>query len=133
MSGEEWASVKEALEVLWNPVKLKADGYELDLVLQRVGMYKNGISIYINGVFKAAWLLEDCEERRRFIQSRERSMLSARQKAEWRKLSKKVQKALLEKYDVRYKRYSTYWSSYGALKKRLLDTSKDIELISIGT
>ena len=52
MTQEEWKQVEKALEYFFKRVELEVDGYEVSLTLQRVGVYKNAIAIYVNGVFK---------------------------------------------------------------------------------
>lgn len=131
MSKEEWLEVQKALESLFSTVKLKIDGFNLSLALVRIGTYKNAIVVYIDGVFKGEWLIKDCEERRRFFQKKERSILSSKQKIDWKKLSKKSQKELAEKYDIKYSFYSSCWTSFNSLKKHFIANNASIELISI--
>lgn len=109
-----------------NTVKLEIDGYEVTLVLMRIGTYKNAIGIFVNGVFEGKWLVEDCEERKRFIQKRERSLYK---QSEVKKLPKKMQREMLSK---KYEYYRSHWSSFGTLKKHLTENNESIELISIG-
>ena len=80
MTKEDWDKVKIAVESLFNLVKLKIDEYEVSIGLRRCGTYKNVIVICVNGVFQGKWLMEDCEERRRFCRKRERSILSSKEK-----------------------------------------------------
>lgn len=126
MNQEDWKRVQEALKSLMNTVKLKIDGYEVALVLVRIGTYKNAIAIFVNGVFEGKWLMEDCEERRRFYQKCERSLYK---QSEVKKLPKKMQKEMLSK---KYEYYRSHWTSFGVLKKHLLQNNETIELISIG-
>lgn len=131
MLKDEWSRAQEALKSLFSFVKLKIDGYEVTLSLVRVDTYKNAIAVYVNGVFKGEWLMKDCEERRRFLQRKERSLLSQKQKSSWSKLPKKLQRELNEKYDRKYEYYSSHWTSFNALKKHFISNNKNIELISI--
>lgn len=126
MTKSEWERMHKALTSLMNAVKLKVDGYEVSFALVRVGTYKNAIVVYVNDVFKGKWLCEDCEERRRFIQKREKSLYK---QSEVKKLPKKMQKEMLSR---KYEYYQTHWTSFGALKKHLLENNEEIELISIG-
>jgi len=126
MTKEEWKRCQEALKSLMNYVKLKIDGYEVTITLVRVGTYKNAIAVYVNGYLKGKWLAEDCEERRRFIQKREKALYS---QAEIKKMPKKLQKELSQK---KYEYYQTHWTSFGALKKHFVENNENIELVSIG-
>jgi hypothetical protein len=132
MTKEEWKQAEAALKSLYYPVILKADGFEVTLILERVGAYKNMIMVYIGGQFKGKWLSEDCEERRRFLQKKVRSLLTAKQKAGLKKLSKKRQKEFAESYHTDYEIYTPQWSSFGALKKHLISNNENIDLVKIG-
>lgn len=131
MTKEEWKRAEQALIHLYNPVKLKVDGYEVSLVLERVGTYQNRIMVYINGTFRGKWLTEDCEERRRFMQEHTCSALTRKQKAAFEKLSKRRQKELREKYPMTYSSFTPQWSSFRALKKHLCANNQSIELLEI--
>ena len=131
MTKEEWKQAEEALTQFFHPVELKADGYDITLVLQRVGVYQNKIMVYIGGEFRGKWMAEDCEERRRFLQERRHSILSRKEKAEFEKLSKRSQKELREKYPMQYSSFTPQWSSFGALKKHFCANNQSIELIKV--
>lgn len=89
--------------------------------------------IYISGQFQGKWLTEDCEERRRFCQKKTRSLLNAKEKASFRKLSKREQKEFSKEYhNFEYESFSPQWTSFGALKKHLVANNKNIELVKIG-
>lgn len=133
MTKEEWKQTEEALKSFFSPVYLRADEYDITLILERVGVYKNMIMVYIDGQFKGKWLSEDCEERRRFFQIKTHSLLDAKQKAAFKKLSKKAQRELCqEHHNFEYESHSPQWSSFGALKKHLIANNKNIELVKIG-
>ena len=132
MSKDGWVQVQEALKSLYSIVKLKIDDYEVTLSLVRVSTYKLAIAIYVGGMFKGIWLTEDCEERRRFVRKTEKSLMSPKQKAEFDKFPKRMQKEFARKYNnMKYDFYSSVWTSFGALKKHLIENNKNIELVSI--
>lgn len=133
MTKDDWKQVEEALKSFFSPAHLKADDYEITLVLVRVGPYKNKIMVYIGGQFQGKWLETDCEERRRFMQRKVRSLLSSKQKADFKKLTKRQQKELNERYhNLNFETYSPQWSSFGALKKHLMANNQNLALIKIG-
>ncbi|MFV0497466.1 MAG: hypothetical protein ACK5L0_04735 [Candidatus Fimivivens sp.] len=133
MTKEEWSQAEKALQGFYSPVYLKADGYEVTLILERVKTYKNMVMVYIGGQFWGKWMIEDCEERRRFFQKRVRSLLSAKEKSNFKKLSKRAQKEMSARYhEMEYETYSPQWSSFGALKKHFTANNQQIELIKIG-
>lgn len=129
MTRDEWNQVKEALNSFYHIVKMNADGYDLALKLERMSTYKNAIGIYINGEFHGKWLMDDCEERRRFCQSRQRSLLNAKGRAAIKKMSKKQQAEWIARSTYTY--HASHWSSFGSLKRHLIANNQSIELISI--
>lgn len=132
MTKDEWKQAEEALGNFFSTVKLKADGYDLTFTLKQISTYKNAITVYVNGVFQYNWLAKDCEERRRFCQRTKRSLLSAKEKADFKKLTRKMQKELAEKHNgLCYEMYLPYWTSFSALKKHLLANNQQIDLVSI--
>lgn len=130
MNTEEWNIVKKKLERLYDPVKLDCDGYELTLVLVRNGQFKNEIQIYVNGFFKGKWMLEDCEERRRFFRESTRSLLTNKQRAELKKA--KIGKKKMAEFEERakYVVHDPIWKSFNSLKRHLIKNNKEIKLIS---
>lgn len=129
MTKEEWEKAEEALTRFYSTVELNIDGYKVELVLRKISTYKNAIMFYINGVFKGEWFLNDCEERRRFFRKQERTLLNAKGKAAFKKLSKKRQQEWKEQYT--YYTYDCFWSSFGSLKRHLEKENKSIELVNI--
>ena len=129
MTKADWDIVKKKLSFLQVPVIMIVDGYKVCVRLVMVSTYKNAIEIYINDKFKGEWLMNDCEERRRFLQCKEKSLLTAEDKKRRAKLSKKLQRELAEMYPGKYKYYSPFWTSFSAMKKHLIANNKNIELI----
>ena len=127
MTKEDWAYVEETLKSPYKIVKLNCDGYILGLHLQRIGTYKLAICVYVNSKLRGDWILNDCEERRRFFKRTQKSILSASGMKKFRKLSKKEQEEWREKffYDI----YSPCWTSFGSLKKHLEENNESIELV----
>ncbi len=130
MSVEDWDKVEERLQHLYYPVKLNCDGYEVTLMLERRNQFKNVIMVYVNGVIKGKWLLDDCEERRRFFRKIVKSLHSTKEKKALRKISKRLRKenGLLDP-DAKYTTYTWFWTSFNSLKKHLINHNKAIELV----
>ena len=116
---------------LLRPVELKVDGYDITLILERVGVYQNKIMVYIGGEFRGQWMAEDCDERRRFLQERKHSILSGKQMAEFERLPKQRQKELREKSPMQYSCFTPQWSSFRALKKHFCANNQSIELVKV--
>ena len=130
MTPQEWKEVQAALELLYTPVNLNCDGYKVTLALMRTNQFRNAIRIYINGVIKGKWYIEDCEERRRFFRPITKSMLSPKSKAALKKLSKKRKLELETEYKYTY--YVPEWNSFAALKRHFIKNNNSIELIRKG-
>lgn len=93
MDKKDWEKAKERLMLPFGSVKLIADGYAV--TLQKVpvkDMFHNAIAVFINGEFKGKWLLEDCEERRRFIAQKAVPVMSRKAIAEYNKAPKAVRR-----------------------------------------
>lgn len=133
MNPQEWKEVEKSLEDLWSLVKLKCDGYEVAFALRRISQMKNGILVFVNGGFKGKWLLEDCEERRRFLCPLKKSVYSKKQQEGLKKFSKRLRKKVgLPDPDVKYTCYYPYWTSFRSLKSHLIKNNKSIELVRGG-
>lgn len=130
MLQQDWKLVEERLKQLYSTVKLRCDGYEVSFVLARIGQFKNGILVYVDGVFKGKWLMEDCEERRRFCRPINKSFHTAKEKQSLRKLPKKWRKeSKALDPDLKYTYYANYWTSFRTLKSHLIKNNRDIELV----
>lgn len=128
MTNYEWKQTQEALKDFYGIVKLKIDGYEVSLRLERIDQFKNAIMIYVDGTFSIKQLTEDSEERRRFFCKRTRSILNKKEKVEMMKGLSKKQKVELEQKS-KYEYYVPYWTSFRSMKKHLIENNKNIELI----
>lgn len=125
MTKEDWDKVEASMNSPYGRITLLCDGYNLTL---ESGIYKRKLStiIYVNGVFKGAWILEDCEERRRFFRPVQTLV--------WRtKFTKGLSKKSLKNLgiDPKEKRtsHSAEWSSFRALKAHLIKNNTSIELV----
>ena len=131
MTKKDWEKAKEQLERPWpySRAHLEADGYDVMLEMQSVNdMFHKGILVYVNGHFKGSWLVQDCEERRRFMPQRQRPCMSPQQIARYNKLPKRMQKELKYLRDETYTEYSTHWMNWGPLVKHFEANNKDIRL-----
>lgn len=131
MTKEEWSKVEKALQSLYTQVVLNIDGYKINLHLERMNTFKNVITVYVNGEFKGKWLLEECEERRRFFRKREKSLISAKDRKALNKLPKKERKEFEEDYGGKYSWYEPWWTSFSSLKRHLIKENESIELVEI--
>lgn len=132
MTPEEWKEVEEKLNSLFSTVKLKVDGYELTIVLRRITQFKNAIVVYVNGQVKGEWLIKECEESRRFFREVRKSVYTTKQKKAYAKLSKKLRAEMGIDIDKTYSYYLADWTSFKALKKKLIEQNNSIELVREG-
>lgn len=124
MTEDEWKIVEEDLKIIGNPVKLTIDNYDITLTLGQISTYKNGIFIYINGI----WLANECEERRRFLQKHEHNLYDNKTNKQISRLSKKKRTELGLDDKLKYVTYTSYWTSFKQLKKHLIANNKNISL-----
>lgn len=130
MTKEDWKKVEESLDSFYDMVKLRCDGYILTLYLARYTQFKNGITVYVNGKVEGRWLVEDCEERRRFMRPVKNSVHPPKERAKLKKLSKRLQKSSpLLNPDASFLTYRSYWTSFKALKNHLIKNNTNIELL----
>lgn len=124
MTPEDWKYVEERLKGLFSPVVLDCDGYRLHLELKRISQFKNAICFYVDGFFKVKWVLDDCEERRRFFRPITKRMLP-------KKASKGISKKMVKQFglDKTYTNYRGDWTSFRSLKSHLIKNNKEITLI----
>ena len=127
MTKDDWVYVEETLKNPYKIVKLNCDGYILNLRLRRVDVYKLAICVRVNGELSVDWIVNDCEERRRFFRKTQNSILSASGMKKFRKLPKKKQEECRGSYF--YNIYLPYWTSFRSLKKHLEENNKSIELV----
>ncbi len=129
MTKEEWKEVEERLTGLNIPVMLICDGYKVALMLERVDQFKNGIMVYVNGCFEGRWIIQDCEERRRFLRPVNKFMYSTKQRSILKKMSKRLRKKIGLDPDAKHTYYHFYWTSFMYLKSHLIKHNSNIELV----
>ena len=124
MTKEDWDKVDKSMQSPYGQISLICDDFLLTLA---TGLYKRKLStiVYVNGVFEGKWVLNDCEERRRFFRPVKQLV--------WKKkitkgFSKKSLKSLnIDPSEVRI-HYSSEWSSVRSLKAHLIKNNTSIEL-----
>jgi hypothetical protein len=128
MTKDEWKKVEEKMKRLHDIVELQCDPYKVKLVLSRISQFKNGILVFVNEQIKGEWLLNECEERRRFYRKITKSLgMKKSQKELFKKMSKRLQKEIMA--DRKYSYYSEYWTSFNSLKRHFIKENGSIELI----
>lgn len=127
MTNEEWEIVKDRLSHPFGHVSLKIDGYDVDIFVQPEKELKYCYAVYVNDHIKIEWCVNDCEERRRFMNPQKRSLLSNQQKSELKKkrIKREDKENILSQFE--YDIYSPYFSSFSRLKSKLIKNNNSIE------
>lgn len=129
MTTEEWKKVDKALKSVFSPgATLLIDGYKVTFALMQKSQFTNAITVYINGEFKLKWLTEDCEERRRFLCCKRKTIIKEKDYKIHGIRSKKARQELADKYS--YNEYYPYWCNFAKLKKHLIQNNENIELVN---
>ena len=66
MTKDEWQEAERRALWKYGGLTLLVDGYKISVQRQYATPYKSKLAVYANGTFRGKWLVEDCEERRRF-------------------------------------------------------------------
>ena len=122
MTKKDWKYVEEELKGEFKTVRLNIDGYKVSLKLERVGLYKLGIMVYINGGFKEDWLKE-CEISRRFLPKHTKRAFTKRDLKGFPKIK------ISEMQKKTYEYCGFYWSSFNYMKRAFIHNNNNIELI----
>jgi len=131
-TAEQWQAVHEALMPTYGSAVLDCDGYSLSLNKLQQGESGLAIYPYVNGSFKGKWILEDCEERRRFLRPVSHARYSAKDKKLYQKLDRYLGKKVdPKKYDVKITYYYWAWPSFASLKRHLIKNNNVIRLVAI--
>lgn len=124
MTKEEWDKVDRSMQSPYGRISMLCDDFKITI---ETGLYKRKLSstIYVNGIFKGAWMLDDCEERRRFFRPIKRLVWK-------RKITKGFSKRSLKSLNIdpteTHIAYSAEWSSFRSLKTHLVKNNTSIEL-----
>ena len=130
MKKEDWEKAKDLLCAPPGQVRLLCDGYNVTLVNECIGMFRNGIKVYIDNMFHGAWLVSDCEVRRRFISQKETPVMKRKWLAAYNKMSKREQKQYKELYEATRTVYQSHWTNWQALVKHFESNNADIRLVT---
>jgi hypothetical protein len=140
MTPAEWKQVEEALQGVFGAVDLRVDGYEVKLRVLQVKPLRSAIVPYVNGVLRYGWMLEECEERRRFFQRKVRYLYSAAKRADAAKRAKsrhlrntELGEYLRSSATAHIIEYSPHWTSFAALRRHLVKENRSVELVKTGS
>lgn len=133
MQQADWDELKEQMSAPYGSMKLKCDGFEVDLVqVIESGKKSWGTTVYVNGYIKGIWL--NCnhengetehEETRRFFRKSERSLYSKKELEVHRKVFGK--RDADKKAARKFVTYDWTWKNFNSLKKHLEANNTSIE------
>jgi hypothetical protein len=132
MNNADWKEVEKRLGLQFHPVELMCDGYRLYLELQRVSNLRLAITFHINGWFRGKWMIEDCEERRRFFPVSFRSIYGQKRKNWYKSWPKWMLRDLKIDLNEKHAVYGVSWSSFTSLKRHLIKNNNSIEMFREG-
>lgn len=136
MEQADWDALKEQMTSPWGSMKLKCDGFEIDLVQRTNPTKKNWeTTVYVDGYLKGIWLACDHktgepehEETRRFYRKVTRALYAKKDLEAYRKLFGKREASKREA--VKFITYDWSWKSFSSLKKHLLANNASIARIA---
>jgi hypothetical protein len=130
MTKNEWLQVEQQLSSPYGCVELNVDGYRLLLQVRQCKPLKFMIFPYVNGEFKGAWLISECEEQKRFLRPRKVPIYKpAAKKRMTDGLSKSAIKRMWgDRLDETLTTFEWGWPTFGALQRHLVANNKSIEL-----
>jgi hypothetical protein len=136
MQQSDWDELKEQMGRPWGAMRLKVDGFDVDLVQVTHPTKKSwSTGVYVDGFVKGIWL--DCdhktgepkhEETRRFLRKITRPLHTKKDIEFYRELRGKREATRLAA--IKFYSYDWFWTSYGSLKKHLEANNTSIERVS---
>jgi hypothetical protein len=128
---EQWKRIEQELCSPYGRAELLVDGYRLTLDVQCIKPRRYTIMIYVNDHFKGSWVIDDCEERRRFFRRGEHSLYGH---AKRERYVREFGKRRAEKLGLlkTFTSYSPHWPTFGPLRRHLVANNKSIAIVKIG-
>lgn len=126
LSKDDWKEIEKTLRNLWCPVNLWIDGYKVTLILSRISTYTLAIKVYVNGSWKGKWMLEDCEERRRFYWESKRYRYNQAIRKKFKKKTHLLGMSLKD-LNSTFSIWFPYFQSFSQLKSHFLKHNESIE------
>ena len=117
--------------MMHHPVALMCDGYHVILIVERWKALTNKIVVYVNGKMRMSHTNYP-DQIERFSFPSKRFVLSAKNRAEFKKEPKWMRKALVKRGydpDETYTSYFPAWGSFKALKSHFIKHNISIELL----
>ena len=129
MTPADWQAVEVGLSHAFGHATLRCDGRLVTLQVRMIAPRRYEIVPYVDGLFKGAWLTEDCEERRRFFRPRTiHAFTPTQRKLHIKAFGLRRARKLLS-IDKSTTVWMFSWPSFGPLKRHLVANNQQIELV----
>ncbi|MCL1618357.1 hypothetical protein [Ralstonia pseudosolanacearum] len=133
LTREEIIKIEYELASPYGMVKLKCDGYTVDIRVEREKPLKYILGVYINGVRNMSWVKGDCEEAKRFCRPIVRPFYSAQEKAKLiRSFGKRRAAEYFPKLNESHTSYMPFWPSAKTMLRHFSKTCVDLEVVNLG-
>ena len=131
LTKEDIEKITAELALPWGYVSLRCDGFDVTVAVVRTGTLKYGLTVYIDGFQKGKHILEDCEERRRFLRPATRYLYSPKDR---QKIIKECGKRMAKRIgvDKSFTIHSHGWLSARTMLRHFLTNNASVELIGVG-
>lgn len=115
----------------WGVAVLLCDGFRVTVRVVRARTLKYTLCVYVNGWMHANQVMDDCEERKRFMCPCKARMYSS---AKRQKLIKAVGVRLAKKMGVNesFTYYSHNWNSARSMLRHFAANNTSVELVGVG-
>jgi|APLak6261658528_1056013.scaffolds.fasta_scaffold02851_6 hypothetical protein len=128
---EQWLDIEDALSGIVGNVTLKVDDDAITIQRRFVGKDRLGIVVYINDEIRGEHYIKPTDLVKKVWFCKKRSVYSAKQKAIFKKCSKKDRATLgISDIDEKSVYYSPFFSSFSRLKSQYSKLD-NIEVVSI--
>ncbi|CAB5597409.1 Uncharacterised protein [Pseudomonas putida] len=133
MQQADWDELKEQMNTPYGSMKLKCDGFDVELVqVIQAGKKSWGTTVYVNGYIRGMWLncdnktgATEHEETRRFYRKITRGLYTPKQLEALRKIwgKREADKRAAQKFIT----YDWTWKNFTSLKRHLQANNTSIE------
>lgn len=131
LSKEDREKIADELRYPFGCVELQCDQFMIHLKVQSRGERRQTIVVYVDGWLRGTWLIDDCEERRRFMRKVERFVFPAKSRASFLKeFGKRAFKR--NQMDQKIVGYDPTWNSVTTMLRQFQRTCDSVELVAIG-
>lgn len=129
LTKEQKEMLAQQLSTPWGRVELLCDGYRVNLVVERCKGMTYRVVTYINGCWKGEWMSgTQSHPEQKFLRKSERSLCSAKERADAEKLLGKRYVAKQPFYNEKITIYDVSWASGKAAINHLCKVCESVEV-----